>query len=321
MSNWLPSLNALKAFEAVSRHLNYVRAAEELNVTPAAVKQLVHKLEVTLGTQLVRRDGRGLALTHTGRTSQDYLSSGFDKLREAVSIMRAHEDRKQLIVSVEPSFATAWLVPRLERFRSENETIDVLIDSSLKLVDLDQGAADLAVRFGLRPGNDLLSYRLFDEELCAFCSPALTSGDDGLQHLNDLENAPLLHWDLSRLDWAHATKQWMGWRPWLDKVGYGHIDSNRGIRFSDYNLAVQAAIAGHGVILGSLPVLRDLVEAGLLVSPFPERVITDIGYDLVAVKRVFERDEVTTFWDWIIDEASNSIAPTKTNLNTSSVTK
>lgn len=313
MSDWLPSLNALKAFEAVSRHLNYVRAAEELNVTPAAVKQLVHKLEATLGTQLVRRDGRGLTLTHTGRSSQECVSSGFNKLREAVSIMRAHEDRKQLIVSVEPSFATAWLVPRLERFRSENETIDVLIDSSLKLIDLEQGAADLAVRFGLKPRNDLLSYRLFDEELCAFCSPSLTTGADGLQNLDDLENASLLHWDLSHLVWAHATKQWMGWRPWLDKVGSGHIDSDRGIRFSDYNLAVQAAIAGQGVILGSLPVLRDLVEAGLLISPFPESVITDIGYDLVTAKRVFQRDEVATFWNWLIDEASSSTSLAKNN--------
>ena len=305
MSDWLPSLNALKAFETVSRHLNYVRAAEELSVTPAAVKQLVSKLESTLGTQLVKRDGRGLALTHAGRSGQADLSSGFNQVREAVEKMRPRHDRQQLIVSVEPSFATAWLVPRLESFRHHNQNVDILIDSSLKIVDLERRTVDLAVRFGMKPEqSDIVSHRLFDEELCAFCSPAIASGPNGIRRLKDLQHATLLHWDLSELIWAHATKRWMGWQPWLEKVGAQNIDSADGIRFSDYNLAVQAAIAGQGVVLGSLPVLQDLVKANLLVCPFPERVVTDIGYDLAATMSAFQRAEVKVFWDWIIGEAS-----------------
>lgn len=305
MSDWLPSLNALKAFETVSRHLNYARAAEELSVTPAAVKQLVGKLESTLGTQLVKRDGRGLALTHAGRSGQAALSTGFNQVREAVEKMRARQDRQQLIVSVEPSFATAWLVPRLESFRHHNQQVDILIDSSLKIVDLERGATDLAVRFGMKPKqSNLISHRLFDEELCAFCSPAIASGPNGLRQLKDLQHATLLHWDLSELPWAHATKRWMGWQPWLEEVGAKHIDSTDGIRFSDYNLAVQAAVAGHGIVLGSLPVLQDIVKANLLVCPFPERVVTDIGYDLVATQSAFRRAEVKIFCDWILDEAS-----------------
>lgn len=305
MSDWLPSLNALKAFEAVTRHLNYAHAAEELGVTPAAVKQLVGKLEEALGTTLVKRDGRGLALTSSGRSGSDTLTGGFAQIRDAVGKMRLQNTRKRLIVSVEPSFATAWLVPRLERFREINDGVDVLIDSSLKIVDLEHGAADLAVRFGLQPENTLVSHRLFDEQLCAFCSPSLTSGPQGLNTLEDLNRATLLHWDLSHMNWAHATKRWMGWQPWLADVGAGHIISDRGIRFSDYNLAVQAAIAGQGVVLGSLPVLRELVAAELLVCPFPERVITDIGYDLVTTGRALQRTEVRVFWDWITAEAAS----------------
>lgn len=307
MSDWLPSLNALKAFEAVSRHLNYVRAAEELRVTPAAVKQLVGKLEQALGTQLVKRSGRGLELTSSGQSGCKLLASGFTHIRDAVDMMRTPDTRKRLIVSVEPSFATAWLVPKLDGFRESNGEVDVLIDSSLKIVDLENGAADIAVRFGLTPRDSLVSHRLFDEQLCAFCSPSLASGPRKLNVIDDLRHVTLLHWDLSELSWAHATKRWMGWQPWLAEVGADQIGSATGIRFSDYNLAVQAAIAGQGVVLGSLPVLHNLVEANLLVCPFPDRVMTDIGYDLVTTDRALQRTEVQAFVDWIIAEATASV--------------
>lgn len=304
MNDWLPSLNALRAFEAVCRHLNYAHASEELRVTPAAVKQLVRKLEDTLGTRLVERSGRGLALTAAGRSGFDGLSSGFTQIGNAVSRMRSHTTRQSLIVSVEPSFATAWLVPRLERFRLNHADVDVLIESSLRLVDLDQGPADIAVRFGATQyGDSLVTSRLFDEQLCVFCSPSLKAGRRKLAHLDDLKHVTLLHWDLSDLTWASATKKWMGWQPWLAMVGAKYIDHRSGVRFSDYNLAVQAAIAGQGVVLGSLPVLGDLVKAGLLVCPFAERVDTDIGYDIIATERALERSEVRSFMDWIIVEA------------------
>ncbi len=311
MSDWLPSLNALKAFEAVSRHLNYARAAEELRVTPAAVKQLVSKLEEALGAQLVKRSGRGLELTSSGQSGCTKLAAGFAQVRDAVDSMRTPDMRKRLIVSVEPSFATAWLVPKLDGFRKSNGEVDVLIDSSLKIVDIENDAADIAVRFGLAPRDNLVSHRLFDEQLCAFCSPSLASGPRKLNEIDYLQHATLLHWDLSDLSWAHATKRWMGWQPWLTQVGAGHISSATGIRFSDYNLAVQAAIAGQGVVLGSLPVLHNLVEANLLVCPFRERVTTDIGYDLVTTQRALQRTEVQAFMDWIIAEASSQTALAK----------
>ncbi|MCB1376915.1 MAG: LysR family transcriptional regulator [Alphaproteobacteria bacterium] len=303
MTDWLPSLNALRAFEAVCRHLNYVYAAAELGVTPAAVKQLVRKLEEAVGTKLVERSGRGLAVTPAGHAAAESLSSGFQQIARAVEKIRAHPARQRLIVSVEPSFATAWLVPRLERFRRSTADVDVLIDSSLKIANLEQGEADIAIRFGGQAEEPLIVHRLFDEQLCAFCSPSLVGGEHGLYALDDLENATLLHWDLSDLTWAAATRKWMGWKPWLERVGARQIDWQRGVRFSDYNLAVQAAIAGQGVVLGSLPVLRDLVEARLLVNPFRETVTTTIGYDIVTTRRALERREVRNFADWIIAEA------------------
>ncbi len=306
MANWIPSLNALRAFEATARHLSYRYAAEELHVSPAAVKQLVAKLEQTPGTPLLVRQGRGLALTGAGVEGSQRLGPAFREIADAVEAMRAGEQRRRLILSVEPSFATAWLVPRLDDFRTRHPGIDVLVDSSLHLVDVERGAADLAIRFWNGVDESLVVNRLFDEELCAFCSPALVDGPDGIRSLEDLERTTLLHWDLSDMPWAHATRFWMGWTPWLARIGAEHIRPGEGLRFSDYNMAVQAAIAGQGVILGSGPIFGDLVSSGLLVMPFRENVVTDIGYDLLASERSLEREEVRSFRDWIIETAARS---------------
>jgi LysR family glycine cleavage system transcriptional activator len=306
MSEWLPSLNALRAFEAVCRHLNYAHAATELRVTPAAVKQLVHKLEESLGTILVRRKGRGLSLTPEGRSGFEGLSGGFAQIGAAVGRMRSLGRRQRLIVSAEPSFATAWLVPRLDRFRFNYAEVDVLIDSSLKIVDLERGEADVAIRFGAAPDKRLLARRLFDEQICALCSPTLVSTGPRLREPSDLRRATLLHWDMSELTWASTTRSWMDWPSWLTRMGARDLAGQSGIVFRDYNLAVQAAIAGQGVVLGSSPILHDLIGAGLLVNPFDVMLETSIGYDVVTTREALERPTVQRFVDWI---ASETLAP------------
>ncbi|MBZ2169153.1 LysR substrate-binding domain-containing protein [Marinobacter sp. F4216] len=304
MSQPLPSLNALRAFETTCRHLSFAQAAEELHVTPAAVKQLVRKLEEHLGIALVERSGRGLKVTPAGRAGLDALAAGFQQIEDAVGQIRGYRQPRRLIISAEPSFATAWLVPRLERFRALHADVDVLIDSSLRLADLEAGVADVAIRFGAAPQKGVVAHRLFDETLCAFCSPSLTRGPDGLKQLTDLSRATLIHWDTSALTWARATRDCVSWQSWLSQLGVERIDARRGISFSDYNLAVQAAIAGQGVVLGSLPIMRDLVSAGLLVRPFTDVVETSIGYDIIASERAARTMLVQSFIAWIKAEAA-----------------
>lgn len=305
MSDWIPSLNALRAFEATARHLSFAQAAEELHVTPAAVKQLVRKLEETLGLSLIERAGRGLRLTAVGRAGLADLSTGFDHLTRAVHNMRTEGGRHRLIVSVEPSFATAWLVPRLDRFRACQPDVDVLIDSSSHLVDLARGDVDVAIRFGCEHDTSLICYRLFDEELCAFSSPAVA---EGLRDPADLARRSLIHWDTSTLGWAVATRKWVDWSTWLERTGAPQVVARRNLQFSDYNLAVQAAIAGQGVLLGSAPILEDLVSAGLLVRAVPQRLRTDIGYDVITAPPSLERQEVKAFISWIMSEAEPGAA-------------
>ena len=305
MSSWLPSLNALRTFEAVSRHLNYRKAAEELNVSPGAANQLVSKLEEAIGGPLLERRGRGLVLTPIGAAGREGLALPFRQIADTVERMRMMSNTGRLIVSTTPSFAASWLVPRLESFKDKYPGIEVLIDSTPQLVEIMHGAADVAIRFGVKDHGNHIVHRLFDEELCAFCSPSLAEGPPRISRLEDLENVTLLRWDLSQFEWASNTRKWNYWKHWLAQQGADHISPGEGLRFSDYNLAVQAAIGGQGFIIGSTPILRDLLNAKLLVNPFQIGVTTDIGYDLVTTETSSFRSDVNAFIDWISDEAKN----------------
>lgn len=302
MVDWLPSLNGLRAFETVSRHLNYRKAADELCVSPGAANQLVRKLEEAIGGPLLEKRGRRLVLTAIGAVGREGLSLPFQQIADTVERMRAMCGTQRFVVSTTPSFAASWLVPRLEKFKEANPGIDVLIDSTPQIVDLEHAVADAAIRFGVKDHGNLVSYRLFDEELCAFCSPRLAEGPPAITRLEQLEEVNLLRWDLSQFVWADNTRKWNYWKHWLSKMGAETVRPRDGMRFSDYNLAVQAAIAGQGFIIGSVPILHEIIEAKLLTNPFERGVVTDIGYDLVVNQPSLERTEVAAFVRWILTE-------------------
>ena len=304
MTTQLPSLNSLRAFEAVSRHLNYHAAAMELNVTPAAVKQLVVKLEHSIGFKLLQRKGQGLVLTHRGKQSSGDLTAAMKSLHLSVEKMRQVDQHQQLIVTVETSFATAWLVPKLVQFRLKFPEISVLIDSNQQVVDVGRGTVDIAIRYGVTSDRAFFIHRLFDDQIFPACSPALAKGPPRVKTLDDLYSVPLIHWEMTQLDWAHETRKWFQWKKWLEHVDVTKIDTDKGLYFSDYGLAVQAALAGQGMILASWPILKEPIDKGLLFSPFEERVTTDIGYDLVTTRESQSRPEVKAFIDWVIDTAT-----------------
>ena len=304
MANWTPSLNALRAFEAVCRRLSYSKAAEELSVTPGAVKQLVSKLEASVGATLIRRRGRGLELTPVARAALGDLSEAMRLIDRAATTLRRREERSRLLVTVESSFATAWLAPRLGSFRAAYPDVTVLIDSSQAVADVEAGEFDVAIRYGALTTGGMIAHRLFEDEIFPVCSPTLTKGPPPLRRLEDLAEAPLIHWDISHMPWAEATARWFSWPAWLRRQGAEALATEAGLYFSEYGQAVQAAIAGQGILLASWPILRAPVEAGLLVAPFSERVTTDIGYEVVTSPRAAERGEVAAFIDWILQAAA-----------------
>lgn len=316
MFSKLPSLNALRAFEATARHLSFTRAAKELSVTPAAVKQLVTKLEAWIGQPLLRKQGQSLVLTDAGRAGCLHLSGGLRQMADAVEAMRPSPARRRLTVSADPFFAATWLVPRLTRFRDLHPASDVLIDSSMEICDLRRDDADVAIRYGATKEDGLHYTRLFEDRITPVFSPRLVDELPRITKIDDLRQATLLHWDLSSTPWARATAHWFSFETWFEKSGLGTPEAARSIHFSDYNLAVQAAIAGQGVVLGSWPILRSAMEAGLLIAPFGRPLYTDIGYDMVTIDPGQLSPAVRDFCDWLKIEAESE--PRWADFNTSS---
>jgi len=296
----LPSLNTLRAFETVARHLNYHLAAEELRVTPAAVKQLVSRLEASIGTRLLQRKGRGLELTRAGQAGLSDLALAMAHMKSAVEHMREEHHIKQLIITVEPSFSSAWLIPKLAEFRVLHPDISVLIDSSAQLVELQRSKVDIAIRYGTKKDNNLVQQRLFNDQILPACSPDVANSLPPCSQLKDLQGTSLIHWDTSQLDAATSSRQWFVWKNWLAHFDIHKMATNEGLHFSDYSQALQAAIAGQGVILVSKPILNTLFQSGLLSCPFQEEATPDIGYDIVTTPQAMERGEVQAFVNWIL---------------------
>ena len=307
MTKWLPSLNSLRAFEVTARHKSYRKAAEELGVTTAAVQQLVEKLELAIGEKLFTGRGVNLKITPVGNIGFEELSLSFKQIEQTVKRLRL-KNNKKLVISSDPSFASAWLVPRLNSFKKANPTIDVLIDSSANLVDLDSDAADLAIRFGVNDyDNNKVVYNLYDEYSCAYCSPALIDRLESPISISEIVKFPILRWDLSQFKWSINTKKCMDWKIWLEGAKFSNFSElTYGPIFSDYNLALQCAIAGQGFILGSKPILKDIINKNLLIDPFGITMKTDLRYDLVLSEKSLDRQEVRIFIEWIKKEKAIS---------------
>ena len=169
----LPPLNALRAFEAAARHLNFSRAADELSVTPGAVSQQIQNLEDYVGAALFRRTPKGLLLTDAAQTALPALREAFDRLAEAASLLTAAVDGRRLTITAPPSFAAKWLAPRLGAFERVHPQVDVWLNAGMELVDLSAGEVDLALRYGAGRYPGLEVKRLVSETVIPVISPAL----------------------------------------------------------------------------------------------------------------------------------------------------
>ena len=181
----LPPLNALRAFEAAARHMNFSRAADELSVTPGAVSQQIQNLEDYIGGPLFKRTPKGLLLTDAAQTALPALREAFDRLAEAASLLTAVEEGRRLTVSVAPSFAAKWLMPRLGRFEAAHPEIEVWVNTGLELVDFASGEIDLAIRYGSGRYPGLEVTHLLSETVSPVVSPGLLA-DHPLGQLAEL---------------------------------------------------------------------------------------------------------------------------------------
>ncbi len=296
----LPPLNALRAFEAAARRGSFTRAAEELNVTPGAISQQIRSLEDFIGANLFVRQGRTLELTDAGRAARPLLTEGFDALTRGVALMRAPSRRRRLTVSVAPSFAAKWLSPRLHNFQESHPETEVWISADTVLADLDEGEADLALRYGSGDYEGQNSIRLLDEWIAPMCSPDLISGGDHpIRTPADLAHHTLLH-DAS----PESAGDGLDWPSWLGMRGVTGVDGARGPRFNQSALVIDAAVAGRGVALAKRTLAQHDLSAGRLASPFAEGgVATRSAYYVVTARSRPPSPEAEAFIEWLRDEA------------------
>ena len=293
MARRLPSLNALKAFEAAARHESFTDAAGELFVTHAAISRHIRDLEEWMGTELFSRTGRGVELTEPGRLFGTRLTPLFDGLADATREAAAVGDVRQLKVSVEPAFASRWLVPRLGRFSGLHPDIELNIDPTNKLADFRSGETDIGLRYGAGGWDDVDAVKLTDTVIFPVAAPSLLGGVTGLTP-QGLADYNLLH---------ESRKQW--WADWLAAAGVTGIEGWRGTTFQNH-LAIEAAEAGQGFALGDQILCTDALVEGWLVRPFNFDLKDHGTYWIVRAKGSKEMVPARAFREWVMAEMADT---------------
>lgn len=299
-SSTLPPLQALRAFEAVSRLLSFRRAGEELLITQSAVSHHIRQLEETLGVSLFLRGARSIALTPDGAAYFERTKQAFRLIADATAELRTHSGRNKVRVSLLPSFAANWLVARLADFYAQYPEIDLDLDPTLKVTDFASGDCDIAIRYGEGPWNGADAHLLMAENLSPVVSPALLGDGSGFTTPQDLLRHTLL-----------MAKQPVDWDVWSAAVGFDYTNA-RIIHLTDYNITLQAAMEGHGVAIGRNLLISEHLRAGRLVQPFKEVVISSKTAHWIVLPKGRQIAWATkVFIEWLKREASKNAGPGK----------
>ncbi|WP_407331214.1 transcriptional regulator GcvA [Enterovibrio sp. 27052020O] len=293
MARRLPPLNSLRVFETAARHLSFTRAAEELFVTQAAVSHQIKALEEFLGLKLFRRRNRSLLLTEEGQSYFLDIKDIFVSLADATDKVLERGAKGALTISLPPSFAIQWLVPRLSDFNQAHPEIDVRI----KAVDMEDGSltddVDVAIYYGRGNWPGLRCDELYPEFLLPVCSPAVFHSEKPLNTLEDLKHHTLLH-DRSRRDWTAYAKHYQ----------ITDINVNYGPIFSHSAMVLQAAALGQGIALSNNVLAQPELESGRLVCPFEHFLMSKNAFYLVSQQKDADSGRITAFRDWVLAKAA-----------------
>lgn len=287
----LPPLNGLRAFEAAGRHLNFRMAAEELGVTQGAVAQQVRGLEAHLGLRLFERRPRGLVLTEAGRIYHQHVGRAFAQLREATTVLRPQPTR--VTISVTPTFASKWLIPRLAELTAAHPSIDLRILATESVLSFRSDGIDLAVRQGRPPfGASLDADLLFPQQIIAVCSPALLFGR---------ANLPLERSELRSLILLHDTHNL--WPDYLREVfGERGAQAQRNMRFNQTSLTIDAALAGQGVALASRFLVARELATGALVQPLYGSLTGERAFHLLVPRNPRPSASTDAVRTWLLQQ-------------------
>lgn len=283
----LPPLSALRAFEAVARRASFKAAAKDLSVTPTAISHQIKLLEAYMGLRVLDRSPRAVTLTPQGNALYEAVAAGFGEIERVAARLLADTAPRTVTLSSTTAFLSHWLVPRIDTLRRAIPMIDLRLHTSNIAEDLRSGGIEAAIRYGRGPFPGVVSTFLCDDVMMPVCSSRL-----GLSHLEDLRHANLIH-----IEGRNRPTPEPGWSHWCTRAGLTGVDTDAGSRFPDSLLAVQAAIAGQGVVIASRVLLADALAAGLLVAPFSEQLAGD-AYHFVCAVGVETLADIASLREW-----------------------
>lgn len=282
-------MQALRAFEATARLGSLTRAAAELFLTHGAISHQLKGLEDEVGARLVERQGRGVRLTDEGERFAARVRTAFAELGEALRELAERANPRRLRVSVVPSFAARWLLPRLGHFTAAHPEVDLEINATLALLDFRRDPVDVAIRAGTGRYPGLVVEHLYDEIYVPVCSPRLRGG-----------RLPATPADLADCTLLRQPDEF--WKPWFEAAGLDWPEPAHGPLFNDASHMLQAAADGQGVALARLALIGDDLRNGVLVRLFDVTVPAPFSAYLVYPPRLADSPNLAAFRTWIRSE-------------------
>ena len=292
----LPPTNALVVFEAAGRHMNFTRAARELDVTQSAVSRQIQLLEEFLGFAVFQRQSRGLSLTTEGERLHRAVTMGLEHVANVSADLRRQRGPGELTVATSVAFASYWLMARIAKIRGPHPEIDIRLVAASPVYDLASEGIDIAVRYGSGDWPGVDATRLFDNEIWPVCSPRYLEKAGPIARPNDFLHHSLLH--LAKFD-----RNWVTWDSFLEAIGVSGEPEGRGFTFDNYMVLIQSALRGEGIALCGRRLAEDFIEQGDLVRPIPVAQESDRGFWLLRPRDGQMSEQARLFHAWLLNEA------------------
>lgn len=295
MARDLPPLNALRMFDAAARHLNFTKASEELFVTQGAVSRQIKLLEENLQQALFERDGSKLHLTAAGEAYRDAVREGLAIIRRGTADIHRRAASPTLTISVLPSFATLWLVPRVSQFQAQHPNLSLQVTSSYDVIDFGlEPETDAAIRLGRGNWPGVYAECLFSTDVFPVCSPSLLKGSSPFNDVGDILEYPLVY----------ATNVYNEWQRWFVAAGLRFPEPPPGTRYSDQQALQQAAIEGQGIALARSLLVESDLQSGRLVKPIDISVRSKLSYYFVCPSAKQDSENVRHLLTWLRQAAT-----------------
>jgi len=304
----LPSLDLLRGFEGAARNLSFTRAAAELFVTQSAVSRQVKTIEDQLGVALFARRHRALVLTEAGHDLYRATAQALRQIGDVTAKIRERGAGRTLTVTATVGFASLWLIPRLTDFRSQRPDTDIRISADNKMVDLERGGIEVAIRYCVPNSAPEGAVKLFGdvEVVLPVCSPKLLTRATPLAVPEDLRHHVLLHYES-----PDGVTPWLSWTVWLETMQLPRLKPAGSLRFSQNDQAIRAAVDGQGVALGTSPLVRQFIREGKLIAPLEKKFESARAYYLIVSAEAAKRPEVKAFADWVVRQAKRESRSSK----------